>query len=102
MLISVRLREMLWAFHRANERLMYEDRIFHVMAQISKRAIRTSVEEEMEAFIIWVGRKPYHTLPKINAHYLVEDMVGLYIDHGASDEEEEEDDDDNEDDDDDE
>ncbi|KAK0446933.1 hypothetical protein EV421DRAFT_1734146, partial [Armillaria borealis] len=46
------IREILWALHRANEQTQYEDRIYHVMEQISKRAIRTSVEEEMEAFVI--------------------------------------------------
>ncbi|KAF9047073.1 hypothetical protein BDZ89DRAFT_1058134 [Hymenopellis radicata] len=70
------VREMLWAYFRANEHLQYEERDSHVMTQISKRAIRTNVQEEMEAFVIWAGRQPYHTSAKINAHYLVEDIVG--------------------------
>lgn len=65
------IREMLWAFHRGNDQAQYEERIYHVMEQISKRAIRTSVEEEMEAFVIWVGRKPYHLDSKISAHFMV-------------------------------
>ncbi|PBK64475.1 hypothetical protein ARMSODRAFT_1087899 [Armillaria solidipes] len=68
------IREMLWAFHRGNDQAQYEERIYHVMEQISKRAIRTSVEEEMEAFVIWVGRKPYHLDSKINAHFIVADL----------------------------
>ncbi len=69
----IRVREILWAYFRANEHMQYEESDSHVMTQISKRAIRTNVQEEMEAFVIWAGRQPY---AKINAHYLVEDIVG--------------------------
>ncbi len=71
---------MLWAFHRGNDQAQYEERIYHVMEQISKRAIRTSVEEEMEAFVIWVGRKPYHLDSKINAHFIVADLNRMTLD----------------------
>ncbi|KAK0225165.1 hypothetical protein EDD85DRAFT_980515 [Armillaria nabsnona] len=74
------IREMLWAFHRGNDQTQYEERIYHVMEQISKRAIRTSVEEEMEAFVIWVGRKPYHLDSKINAHFIVADLNRMTLD----------------------
>ncbi|PBK72559.1 hypothetical protein ARMSODRAFT_1016511 [Armillaria solidipes] len=73
------IREILWALHRANEQTQYEDRIYHVMEQISKRAIRTSVEEEMEAFVIWVGRKPYHLNSRINAHFLVKGFNSMSL-----------------------
>lgn len=49
------------------------------MEQISKRAIRTSVEEEMEAFVIWVGRKPYHLNSRINAHFLVKEFNSMSL-----------------------
>ncbi|KAK0185798.1 hypothetical protein F5146DRAFT_1163287 [Armillaria mellea] len=73
------IREMLWAFHRGNDQAQYEERIYHVMEQISKRAIRTSVEEEMEAFVIWVGRKPYHLDSKINAHFIAADLDSMTL-----------------------
>ncbi|KAK0474905.1 hypothetical protein IW261DRAFT_1497676 [Armillaria novae-zelandiae] len=80
------IREMLWAFHRGNDHAQYEERIYHVMEQISKRAIRTSVEEEMEAFVIWVGRKPYHLDSKIHAHFVVVDFDDMLSDDSEDDE----------------
>ena len=53
-----------------------EDRILHVMTQISKRAIRVSVEEELEAFVIWVGRKPYYKSSIINGHFMADAYAG--------------------------
>ncbi|KAK0458461.1 uncharacterized protein EV420DRAFT_1542382 [Desarmillaria tabescens] len=81
------IREMLWAFHRGNDQAQYEERIYHVMEQISKRAIRTSVEEEMEAFVIWVGRKPYHLDSKINAHFIVADLHRMKLSDSGEDDE---------------
>ncbi|KAF7338483.1 hypothetical protein MVEN_02074300 [Mycena venus] len=65
------IREVLWAYHRANERLIAEEdtRQQFLLTNISKRAIRTTVEDEHEAlgcFIFrsplarWVARKPYN------------------------------------------
>jgi hypothetical protein len=36
---------------------------------ISRRAIRTSVQDEIEAFVRWVGRIPYHESTRLAAHY---------------------------------
>ncbi|KAJ7497784.1 hypothetical protein FB451DRAFT_1335825 [Mycena latifolia] len=69
------IREVLWAFHRANERMIVEDESRHkfLMTNISKRAIRTTVEDEQEAFVRWVTRQPYHEETKFNAIYHYEE-----------------------------
>ncbi|KAJ7285588.1 hypothetical protein C8J57DRAFT_641477 [Mycena rebaudengoi] len=63
------IREVLWSFHRANERMFLEDhdRQNFLLTAISKRAIRTTVEDEQEAFVRWVTRQPYHDEAEINA-----------------------------------
>ncbi|KDQ15211.1 hypothetical protein BOTBODRAFT_174059 [Botryobasidium botryosum FD-172 SS1] len=85
------VREVLWAFHRANERLIaeMERRVEYLKTNISRRAIRTSVDEEMEAFVRWVGKQPWHLSTKLNAMYEInEDFDGLSL--GGSDEDGEE------------
>ncbi|KAJ7578019.1 hypothetical protein C8J56DRAFT_364210 [Mycena floridula] len=66
------VREVLWSFHRANERISMveeEARTAMLTTQISKRAIRTTVADELDAFVRWVGRKPYHEGTTLQAHY---------------------------------
>ncbi|KAJ6546431.1 hypothetical protein DFH09DRAFT_1171031 [Mycena vulgaris] len=72
------IREVLWAFHRANERMIVEEesRRNFLMTNISKRAIRTTVEDEQEAFVRWVTRKPYHEETKLNAMWSFEEGEG--------------------------
>ncbi|KAF9018765.1 hypothetical protein BDP27DRAFT_1355325 [Rhodocollybia butyracea] len=56
------VREVLWAFHRANERLLVPElaeRIDFLRTNLSKRAIRISEKDENLAFVRWVGREPY-------------------------------------------
>ncbi|KAL1762846.1 hypothetical protein FB107DRAFT_198438, partial [Schizophyllum commune] len=87
------VREALWAYHRGLERLGQADGTLGQMMQtnLSRRAIRTSVPDEMGSFVRWVGRKPHETRPFINAHF-------IYQEEGVrdSDYEEREDDDDDE------
>lgn len=94
---------MLWAFHRANERpgtCPRDYRFEFLMTSISKRAVRTTVEDEMEAFVRWVGREPYLLNTKLPAIFQLleargkDTPSGLYP--GDREEEEEDDDDDGE------
>ncbi|KAJ3730207.1 hypothetical protein C8R42DRAFT_714913 [Lentinula raphanica] len=69
------VREVLWAFHRANERLYYlepERRRDHLKTNISKRAIRTSEKAESDAFVRWVGREPYQDTTDLNGIFWLE------------------------------
>ncbi|KZV86223.1 hypothetical protein EXIGLDRAFT_622192, partial [Exidia glandulosa HHB12029] len=71
------VREALWAFHRAYERSNKVDpdhSINTLKTNLSRRAIRTSTEDEMDAFVRWVGRKPYHSETKLNAVWQMEEM----------------------------
>ncbi|KAF8212485.1 hypothetical protein K438DRAFT_2010701 [Mycena galopus ATCC 62051] len=65
------IREMFWAYHRTNERMQVEEDARHrfLMTNISKRAIRTTVEDEHEAFARWVARAPYIQSTTTNALY---------------------------------
>ena len=44
---------------------------------ISRRAIRTTVEDETEAFVRWVARKPYHESTKLPAMYVLNEDYGM-------------------------
>ena len=70
-----RVREALWAYHRGLERLGQADETLGQMMQtnLSRRAIRTSVPDEMGSFVRWVGRKPHETRPFINAHFIYQE-----------------------------
>ncbi|EJD52355.1 hypothetical protein AURDEDRAFT_158081 [Auricularia subglabra TFB-10046 SS5] len=88
------VREVLWAFHRANERMHLTEEEHNrdtLVTTISRRAIRVGAgaEEEMDAFVRWVGRAPYEESTKINAIWRLEEAGGF----GSSDEEGDEDDD---------
>ncbi|KAK7453509.1 hypothetical protein VKT23_011788 [Stygiomarasmius scandens] len=80
------VREMLWAFHRSNERAAPEPEMLVELlhSNISKRAIRTSEADESNAFIRWVGRRPYRdperNSEKLNGLFLVAGMNGLSMD----------------------
>jgi len=50
-----------------------EDRHKFLMTNISKRAIRNTVEDEQEAFVRWVTRQPYHEETKFNAMWYLEE-----------------------------
>ncbi|KAJ7611561.1 hypothetical protein DFH06DRAFT_1244477 [Mycena polygramma] len=50
--------EALWAFYRINDRTFADAQMLRLMTQLSKRAIRPTVEDEFDAFARWVGRKP--------------------------------------------
>jgi len=85
-LLNFRVREMLWAFHRSNERAAPEPEMLVELlhSNISKRAIRTSEADESNAFIRWVGRRPYwdpeRNSEKLNGLFLVAGMNGLSMD----------------------
>ncbi|KAJ7046527.1 hypothetical protein C8F04DRAFT_1060811 [Mycena alexandri] len=76
------IREVLWAYHRANERLIVEDESRHnfLLTNISKRAIRVTVEDEHEAFVRWVTREPFHNDEdrRVNGVFAVEEQGGYY------------------------
>ncbi|TRM65507.1 hypothetical protein BD626DRAFT_616231 [Schizophyllum amplum] len=73
------VREALWSYHP-------EDTIYQMLqTNLSRRAIRTSVPDEMGSFVRWVGRKPYETSTIINAHFVYgyegeKDEVDRYCD----------------------
>jgi hypothetical protein len=84
--ISVgRIREVLWAYHRTNERMIVEEdgRHRYLLTNISKRAIRTTVEDEHEAFARWVARTPYTEQTTTNGIY---ELLGGYADESEEDE----------------
>ncbi|KIK54676.1 hypothetical protein GYMLUDRAFT_1022404 [Collybiopsis luxurians FD-317 M1] len=96
------VRELLWAFHRANERLFpeYKNRIDILRTNISKRAIRTSETDESRAFVRWVARKPHLKNAKVNMIFNYadgdlswepEDWKVVEDDEGERDEDEDED-----------
>ncbi|KAL1743263.1 hypothetical protein HDZ31DRAFT_65212 [Schizophyllum fasciatum] len=66
------VREALWAYHRGLERIGLADETLPQMLQtnLSRRAIRTSVPDEMGSFVRWVGRRPHETGTYINAHFV--------------------------------
>ncbi|KAJ3795037.1 hypothetical protein GGU11DRAFT_793730 [Lentinula aff. detonsa] len=69
------VREVLWAFHRANERLYYPEPqtiIDNLKITISKRAIRSSERDENHAFVRWVGRQPCQGTTDVNGIFLVQ------------------------------
>ncbi|KAJ3837544.1 hypothetical protein F5878DRAFT_622155 [Lentinula raphanica] len=75
------VREVLWAFHRANERVLRpepEGRIDYLKTNISKRAIRTSEKDECHAFVRWVGREPYQDTTDLNGIF----WLGGYRNNG--------------------
>lgn len=92
-----RVREVLWAFHRAKERAHLTEGDDHEMdvfkTTISRRAIRvgTGADEEMDAFARWVGRAPYEQSTKLNAVWQLEDAGG-FGSEGSEDGEEDDDD----------
>jgi hypothetical protein len=46
---------------------------------LSRRSIRTTVDDEMESFVRWVGRVPYHENTKLNAMYALGEMEDLNL-----------------------
>ncbi|KAJ6493336.1 hypothetical protein C8R45DRAFT_989494 [Mycena sanguinolenta] len=50
--------EVLYAFYRANDRLINDYNATRLITQLSKRAIRSTVDDEFEAFARWIGRQP--------------------------------------------
>lgn len=46
-----------------------EARVEFMRTHISRRAIRDNSEDEMEAFVRWVGRRPHHTEAMIHVVY---------------------------------
>ncbi|KAJ7905243.1 hypothetical protein B0H14DRAFT_2489962 [Mycena olivaceomarginata] len=79
------IREVLWAYHRTNERMIVEEdgRHRYLLTNISKRAIRTTVEDEHEAFARWVARTPYTEQTTTNGIY---ELLGGYADESEEDE----------------
>ena len=79
----------MWAFHRTNERMIAEPdrRLDMLRTNISRRAIRTSEEDEMAAFVRWVGRRPYHESTVVNGLYWLggEDMFDDEDEEGGGD-----------------
>ncbi|KAJ3780950.1 hypothetical protein GGU10DRAFT_368192 [Lentinula aff. detonsa] len=65
------VREVIWAFHRANERLYYPQFIVdNLKTSISKRAIRSSEKDENHAFVRWVARQPCQATTDVNGIFL--------------------------------
>ncbi|KAF7350627.1 hypothetical protein MSAN_01622900 [Mycena sanguinolenta] len=50
--------EVLYAFYRANDRPYNMANPIRLMTQLSNRAIRSTVEDEFDAFARWIGRQP--------------------------------------------
>ncbi|KAJ7473946.1 hypothetical protein FB451DRAFT_1466358 [Mycena latifolia] len=50
--------EALYAFHRINDRTNGQDQETRLLTQLSKRAIRPTVDDEFAAFARWIGRRP--------------------------------------------
>ncbi|KAJ7885507.1 hypothetical protein B0H14DRAFT_2563838 [Mycena olivaceomarginata] len=50
--------EVLYSFYRAYDRIQSESKDVRLASQLSKRAIRATVEDEFDAFARWIGRQP--------------------------------------------
>ncbi|KAF7350618.1 hypothetical protein MSAN_01621900 [Mycena sanguinolenta] len=50
--------EVLYAFYRANDRMINGYKEKRLITQLSKRAIRSTIDDEFEAFARWIGRQP--------------------------------------------
>ncbi|KAJ7447582.1 hypothetical protein B0H11DRAFT_2082665 [Mycena galericulata] len=50
--------EVLYAFYRVNDRTYGQWKEVRLVTQLSKRAIRSTVEDEFGAFARWIGRQP--------------------------------------------
>jgi hypothetical protein len=48
----------LYSFYRAYDRIQSESKDVRLASQLSKRAIRATVEDEFDAFARWIGRQP--------------------------------------------
>ncbi|KAJ3991807.1 hypothetical protein F5050DRAFT_1898377 [Lentinula boryana] len=70
------VREVIWAFHRANERLYYPQFIVdNLKTSISKRAIRSSENDENHAFVRWVARQPCQATTDVSGIFLVKYLI---------------------------
>lgn len=80
--LPLRIREVIWAFHRANERLSpeLESRLDNFRTNVSRRAIRTSENDEGNSFVRWVARAPYETSTKVNGIYLLAETMRREVD----------------------
>lgn len=69
----------MWAFHRAYERSFIDEEHSSdiLKTNLSRRAIRLDVQDEMESFVRWVGRVPYHEDTNLNAMYAYNDDEDL-------------------------
>ncbi|KAJ7224957.1 hypothetical protein B0H12DRAFT_1267871 [Mycena haematopus] len=67
--------EVLYAFYRANDRI-YNRTHTRLVTQLSKRAIRTTVEDEFDAFARWIGRQPIFVNRFFNGSVEIPDMEG--------------------------
>lgn len=76
-----RIREVIWAFHRANERLSPEpeSRLDNFRTNVSRRAIRTSENDEGNSFVRWVARAPYERSTKLNGIYVLAETMGREV-----------------------
>ncbi|KAJ7263594.1 hypothetical protein B0H12DRAFT_1268045 [Mycena haematopus] len=68
--------EVLYAFYRANDRLYNEANETRLVTQLSKRAIRSTVEDEFDAFARWIGRQPIFVDKFFNRSVEIEEMEG--------------------------
>ncbi|KAJ7623036.1 hypothetical protein DFH06DRAFT_1104714 [Mycena polygramma] len=80
--------EALYAFYRVNDRVIGESQSRRLMTQLSKRAIRPTIEDEFDAFARWVGRRPIF-VDRFYNHAVELEVIGGQIE-GAEDEEDEE------------
>ncbi|KAJ6505774.1 hypothetical protein C8R47DRAFT_1315955 [Mycena vitilis] len=86
--------EALYAFYRVNDRTMGEWQEARLMTQLSKRAIRSTVDDEFDAFARWVGRRPIFVDRFYNHAAELEVIEGQIDGPEVEDDEEEGDDDD--------
>ncbi|KAJ7110779.1 hypothetical protein C8R43DRAFT_1243019 [Mycena crocata] len=76
--------ETLYAFYRAKDRSISEYQDVRLLSNLSKRAIRPTVEDEFDAFARWVGRRPIFVDQFFNRSVYLEFMN---MQGGGSDEE---------------
>ncbi|KAJ6608850.1 hypothetical protein B0H10DRAFT_2226452 [Mycena sp. CBHHK59/15] len=53
-----KIDEVFDAFYRVNDRLRGDYKAVRLTTQLSKRAIRPTIEDEFDAFARWIGRRP--------------------------------------------
>ncbi|KAK7057988.1 hypothetical protein R3P38DRAFT_3253024 [Favolaschia claudopus] len=77
--------EVLYAFYRINDRPYGTSQSVRLLTQLSKRAIRSTIEDEFDAFARWIGRQPIFVDRFYNSAVELEEIDGQEEQYTAKD-----------------